>query len=83
METADRIRARLRQELQQAYAAWLMASQRDDFREAGSQHAKSGAGPTAEDLWASYLAAREKLSEATAGQAPPKSVGSAPPRAGK
>lgn len=77
METADRVRARLRHELQQAYAAWLLASQRDDFRDcdrdagqaADTPRAKTGIGPTVKDLWASYQAARARLIEATTRQA--------------
>lgn len=85
MESADRRRARLRHELQQAYSAWLLASRRDDLRDCvhdagqsdgqsdgqpdGSPQEESGAGPTVKDLWAGYLAARERLVEATAVQA--------------
>jgi len=56
MDSPTDTRARLRQELQQAYGAWLRASERGDGA------APVNAGPE----WRAYLAARQRLATACA-----------------
>lgn len=62
MEALTQKRARLRQELQQAYGAWMRTAEL-----AGGPPAQhdavdiSGCGESAKAKWCAYLAARERL----------------------
>jgi hypothetical protein len=70
METLDHKRARLRDELQDAYSDWMRASEvPNDRAGAPSPVDTSGCAPESQARWFDYLAAKDRLVAAYAEQA--------------
>lgn len=66
MEPLNAKRARLRRELQEAFSAWMLASERGGHSAAPVD--VSGCSDTAKAQWLEYLAAKQRLTSAYAEQ---------------
>lgn len=69
MEPLSDKRARLRHELQQAFSAWMLASECDGRSAApGAPVDVSGCSDAAKSTWFAYLTAKQRLTSAYAEQ---------------
>lgn len=69
MEVLNAKRARLRRELQEAFSAWLQASECGGHTAApGTPVDVSGCSDAAKSTWFAYLAAKQRLTSAYAEQ---------------
>lgn len=71
LETLDRKRARLRDEMRRAYSAWLLASEGTAHPRADPAATQApGHAPNSRTKWANYLAAKQRLVAAYAERPP-------------